>query len=421
MNGDFKKPALTIPALVNLHSHAFQRGFAGLTETRTTSRTGEDSKDSFWSWRELMYRFANRITPETLEAIATWLYIEMLEAGYSHVCEFHYLHHAPDGTPYLNDAELSHCLIRAARTAGIGLTLLPVLYQTSGFGGTAPKNEQRRFVRTTDALLKLIETLRPLTRVGLALHSLRAVSPSALADAVAGIRAMDATAPIHIHIAEQQAEVDACLARTGQRPVAWLLDHTPVDAHWCLVHATHMTADEICRAAATGAVAGICPSTEANLGDGVFDLPAWENNKGVWGIGSDSHVCVNAAEELMFLEYSQRLKLQQRNVAASQSYPSVATHLFHQATQGGLRAAGLSGAAGLTENQNTYVTLDSNHIALTGLGGEEMLAAHVFASGRSSAIDGVWVNGTQRVFAGRHPLHVSAKAAFMMARKALLK
>ena len=413
---------LKIPGLVNLHSHAFQRGFAGLTETRSHL-----SGDNFWSWRELMYRFANRITPETLEAIATWLYIEMLESGYTHVCEFHYLHHSADGTPYANDAELSHCIIRADNTAGIGLTLLPVLYQSSGFGGAAPKAEQARFVRSTDSLLKLIESLAPLCKVGLALHSLRAVPPESLRDAVAGISAIAPTAPIHIHIAEQAAEVAACLAWSGQRPVAWLLDHAPVDARWCLVHATHMDAAEIQRAAATGAVAGLCPSTEANLGDGTFNLPAWESTDsfsgGAWGIGSDSHVCVNAAEELMLLEYSQRLRLQQRNVAASAAAPSVAAHMLHAAGVGGLRAAGLKTAdlktAGL--NQLTgEVTLDTQHIAIAGLDEADMLASHVFASQRSSAIDGVWVGGVQRVFQGKHPLHHSAKAAFIQARKQLL-
>ena len=239
-----------IPALPNLHSHAFQRAFAGLTEYRA------QAADSFWSWRTLMYRFAGRITPEAMEAIATWAYIEMLEAGYTQVCEFQYVHHQPDGTPYADDAAMCRAILRAARTAGIGLTLLPVLYQSSGFGAQAPTEGQRRFIRSTDSMLSLLELLAqevrgqevdlasnpgPTPRIGLAPHSLRAVPPDALREAVAGIRSIDPRAPIHIHIAEQTKEVDDCLAWSGQRPVEWLLDHAPVDARWCLVHATHMS------------------------------------------------------------------------------------------------------------------------------------------------------------------------------------
>ena len=229
-----------IPGMPNLHSHAFQRGFAGLTE----HRAGE--QDSFWSWRTLMYRFAARLGPEHMEAIATWLYAEMLEAGYTSVCEFQYVHHQADGRAYADDATLSLALLRAATKVGIGFTLLPVLYQTSGFGGLAPNEGQRRFIRTTDSMLGLLESLKPAcdaqgARLGLAPHSLRAVPPDALRNAVAGLSAMDPSAPIHIHIAEQTKEVDDCLAWSGQRPVEWLLDHAPVDARWCLVHATHMS------------------------------------------------------------------------------------------------------------------------------------------------------------------------------------
>ncbi|MFY7905225.1 MAG: formimidoylglutamate deiminase, partial [Burkholderiaceae bacterium] len=284
-----------IPGMPNLHSHAFQRAFAGLTEYR--GQHAEGGHDSFWSWRTLMYRFANRITPTQLEAIATWLYTEMLLAGYTSVCEFHYVHHAEDGTPYADDTTLAQCLLRAAQATGIGLTLLPVLYQTSGFGATPPNEGQRRFIRRTDNMLRLLETLLPLcqahgARLGVAPHSLRAVPPDALRELLAGLSAIDATAPVHIHIAEQTGEVDACLAWSGQRPVEWLLNHAPVDRRWCLVHATHMSEAEYARAAASGAVAGICPSTEANLGDGLFDMPSWLQHGGAWGVGSDSHATV---------------------------------------------------------------------------------------------------------------------------------
>ena len=410
------------PGLPNLHSHAFQRAMAGLTEFR-----GE-AQDSFWSWRSLMYQFAARLSPEQVEAIATWLYIEMLEAGYTSVCEFHYLHHSADGTPYADDAELSKALLRAAHTAGIAITLLPVLYQTSGFGGTPPNAGQRRFIRSTDSMLRLLDTLKPLcdgqgARLGLAPHSLRAVPPDSLREAVAGLHAMDASAPVHIHIAEQTAEVDACLAWSGQRPVAWLLDHAPVDARWCLIHATHMVDTEYQRAAASGAVAGICPSTEANLGDGLFDMPRWRAAGGAWGIGSDSHACVNAAEELMLLEYGQRLQFRQRNVLASATQAQVATATLLQAVAGGAQASGRTAQgveSGLAVGQRAdFCVLDAQHLALAGLNAPEMLSAHVFASHRTSALESVWVGGQQRTRQGRHPLHDAAAVAFVQARSQL--
>lgn len=413
-----------IPGLPNLHSHAFQRALAGLTEFRGSG--GEGGQDSFWSWRSLMYRFARQLTPAQLEAIAHGLYVEMLEAGYTAVCEFHYLHHDADGRPYADDAELALAVLRAARRAGIGLTLLPVLYQSSGFGAAPPSAGQRRFIRSTASMLRLLERLKPLCeapglRLGVAPHSLRAVPPEALCDLLAGIAALDARAPIHIHIAEQVQEVDDCIAWSGQRPVAWLLDHAPVDARWCLVHATHMDADETRRAAATGAVAGLCPSTEANLGDGLFDLPAWAAAGGAWGIGSDSHVCVNAAEELMLLEYGQRLATRRRNVAADAAQPDVATAMTLAAVRGGAQAAGrpLGGLA--VGQQADFVVLAASHPALTGLAAPHMLAGHLFASHRTSAVHDVFVGGRMRVRAARHAGHDAAQAGFVAARRELLQ
>ena len=408
-----------IPGMPNLHSHAFQRAFAGLTEYRG------QAEDSFWSWRNLMYRFAQRITPESLEAIATWLYIEMLEAGYTSVCEFHYVHHDTDGRPYADDATLSLALLRAARTAGIAITLLPVLYQTSGFGAKPPRADQARFIRSTDNMLSLLERLAPAAQaqgavLGLAPHSLRAVPPDSLAAAVQGLTALNPQAPIHIHIAEQTQEVDDCIAWSGQRPVQWLLNHAPVDERWCLVHATHMTPDEYAGAARTGAVAGICPTTEANLGDGIFDMPLWLQHGGRWGVGSDSHACVNAAEELLMLEYGQRLSRRQRNVLASSGQPEVATAMALQAVQGGAQASGRrvpGAAAGIAVGQSAdWVVLNAQHVALRGLPAPAMLSAHVFASHRTSAIDSVWVGGTCRVAQGRHALHDPAASAFAAAR-----
>ena len=420
-----------IPGLPNLHSHAFQRALAGLTEYRSDSSAqggagaAPASQDSFWSWRTLMYRFAACLAPEQLEAIAFGLYVEMLEAGYTSVCEFHYVHHDVGGKSYADDATLSLALLRAAQRAGIGLTLLPVLYQTSGFGGLRPNDGQRRFVRSTDSMLRLLAQLKPLcdaqgARLGLAPHSLRAVPPDALREVLAGLAATDATAPIHIHIAEQTQEVDACLAWSGQRPVAWLLDHAPVDQRWCLVHATHMDANEYRRAAASGAVAGLCPTTEANLGDGIFDLPAWRAAGGVWGIGSDSHVCVNAAEELMVLEYSQRLATHQRNVGASAAQPQVASAMTLAAVQGGAQASGRAVGGLAVGQQADFVVLDAMHPPLHGLNAPDMLSSHVFASHRSSAVDTVWVGGQARVAGGRHAERASAVAGFVEARSQLL-
>jgi formimidoylglutamate deiminase len=404
-------------------AHAFRQflAFGGLTEYRGAAQ------DSFWSWRSLMYRFAAAITPDQLEAIATGLYVEMMEAGYTSVCEFHYVHHDHDGRPYADDAALSMCLLRAAARAGIGLTLLPVLYQTSGFGGTSPSEGQRRFIRSTDNMLALLQKLKPLceaqgARLGLAPHSLRAVPPDSLREALAGLHAMDSSAPVHIHIAEQTAEVDACLAWSGQRPVQWLMEHASVDERWCLVHATHMTPEESVRAARTGAVAGLCPSTEANLGDGIFDAASWLQGGGQWGVGSDSHACVNAAEELMLLEYSQRLATRQRTVLASTYQPSVATAMMLSAVAGGAQASARPGAGWAVGQQADFLVLDDQHLLVRDLPSPEaMLSAHVFASHRQSALLQVWVRGRLRVQSGRHALHDSALSGGVAARQQLLK
>ncbi|MDR2327304.1 MAG: formimidoylglutamate deiminase [Acidovorax sp.] len=408
-----------IPGMPNLHSHAFQRAFAGLTEFRG------QAQDSFWSWRNLMYGFANRITPEALEAIATWLYLEMLEAGYTAVCEFHYVHHDAGGQPYADDAELSLALLRAAQRTGMGMTLLPVLYQSSGFGGQPPRADQARFIRSTDNMLRLLERLLPAAQaqnavLGLAPHSLRAVPADSLHQAVAGLHALSPQAPVHIHIAEQLQEVDDCMAFCGQRPVQWLMEHAPVDARWCLVHATHMTPAEYMAAARSGAVAGICPSTEANLGDGIFDMPRWLQHGGRWGVGSDSHATVNAAEELLLLEYSQRLALRQRNVLGSSAQPQVATAMTLQAVAGGAQAAARPIAGLAVGQQADFVVLDRSHVALAGLDAHSAHAGHVFASHRSSAVDQVWVGGQQRVQQGQHALRATAQQAFVQARTRLL-
>jgi formimidoylglutamate deiminase len=408
-----------LPGMPNLHSHAFQRAFSGLTEYRAAA------DDDFWSWRNSMYSFANRIRPEQLEAIATYLYIEMLQAGYTSVCEFHYLHQNLDGQAYADDAELSLALIRAAERAGIGLTLLPVLYQQSGFAGLPPGHAQRRFIRSTDSLLKMIEHLRPLCQaqggqIGLAPHSLRAVVPQALSEAIHAMRQQDARAPIHIHIAEQQKEVRDCLAWSGMRPVEWLLQHHAPDAGWCLVHATHLNNSELETLARSGAVAGLCPTTEANLGDGIFPASTWLQAGGYWGIGSDSHVSVSVADELRLLEYGQRLSHQQRNVLNQQDLAQTGRYLYSAAVSGGARASARPIAGLQVGQQADFVLLDATQPLLAGMDAEAQLASYLFALSATQAIDSVWTAGLCRVRAGRHPLAGEAGLAFSRARQQCL-
>jgi formimidoylglutamate deiminase len=411
-----------IPGMPNLHSHAFQRVFAGLTEHRASA------DDDFWTWRQAMYAVASAIGPEDLAAIATWLYVELLEGGYTSVCEFHYLHNDVDGTPYADDALLSRVIVDAAARTGIGLTLLPVLYQQGGFGGAAPTQSQRRFVRSTDALLRLVETMRaPCAaidgRVGLALHSLRAVTPAAMHDALAGLDVLDPAAPRHIHVAEQRREVEDCQAWSGERPLEWLLNHMAPDERWCLVHATHLRADESWRASRTGAVAGLCPTTEANLGDGIFDWPAWTqaadpSRGGRWGVGSDSHVSVDAADELRMLEYSQRLAQRRRNVTARADQPHAGTAMTLAAVEGGAEASGRP-IGGLTVGQCADFVVLARPEPDLGEAAATALDAHVFARARRRGVDTVVVRGRTVVEGGRHVLHERAAADFARVRAAL--
>jgi formimidoylglutamate deiminase len=411
-----------LPGMPNLHSHAFQRGFAGLTEFRATLA------DSFWSWRELMYRFALRMTPEALEAIATQLYIEMLAAGYTTVCEFHYVHHQQDGQPYADATEMMQALMRAAQAAGIGLTLLPVLYQAGGFGGKPAQPDQRRFLSETNAMLRLVDRLGQQcradpgmnARVGLAPHSLRAVTPDALREAVAGLHVLDATAPVHIHVAEQMREVEDCIAWSGQRPIAWLLDNMPVDRRWCVIHATHMVESETLGLARSGATAGICPTTEGNLGDGFFDAERYLDAGGAWGIGSDSNASISVTEELRFFEYGQRLLLQRRNVLASAAQPQVSERLYLGAVAGGAQASARPVGGLIVGQQADFVVLDGASAGLAGLPAPQALGAHVFSQRGAPDIAAVWTAGRQRVVGGRHDLDERSRAAFVAARRQLL-
>ncbi len=366
-----------LPGLVNGHSHAFQRAIAGLTER---SRGGEDD---FWSWRDRMYSAANRVTPEQLEAIAAFLYAELLRAGYTHVCEFHYLHNDPRGASYADPGEMAGALVRAARRVGIGLTLLPTLYMRSGFDSRTLREDQRRFASTPESVLRIAhDTVRragagPVT-AGVALHSLRAVDGSALREVA---QAAGAGMPIHIHIAEQRREVEDCIALHGRGPVEWLFDQVEVDARWNLVHATHCTAAEREGLRSRRASIVLCPTTEANLGDGIFDLPHWLGQSGRWSIGSDSHVSRSWQEELRMLEYSQRLALRQRNVASRAALcESAATALFEGALEGGSAAAGLA-LGGLAQGQRAdFVVVDPDSSSLAGVPADHLLDALVFSS-----------------------------------------
>jgi formimidoylglutamate deiminase len=400
-----ERHGIALPGLPNVHSHAFQRGLAGLTERRGPG------DDSFWTWRELMYRFVERIGPEELEAISALSFAEMLEAGFTHVGEFHYLHHDHAGRWYADPGELAARVAAAAAHTGIGLTLLPVFYAHGGFGGAPPAPRQRRFLTDTQGFARILESCRRTVRalagasVGVAPHSLRAVTPQELAAVVS----LAQGGVIHIHIAEQVREVEECLAWSGRRPVAWLLEHAPVDERWCLVHATHADDAELAGIAARGAVVGLCPLTEASLGDGIFPAASFLAQRGRIAIGSDSNILLDAAGELRALEYSQRLAQRARNVLAAGADGSTGRALFdaalaggRQALQGGEGASPAGVGAGLAEGAALdLVTLAPSHAALLERGEDEILDSWIFAAGRD-VIDCVWRAGVRLVSAGRH-------------------
>lgn len=378
-----------LPGIANLHSHAFQRAMAGMAERQT------NPEDSFWTWRETMYRMAARFDPESLQAVAEQLYAEMLESGYTTVCEFHYLHHAPDGRPYTDPAAMSRALIAAARNTGIRMTLLPVLYMTGGFDGRALGERQRRFGHGVEAYLRLFQTLQAeedeTLRIGCALHSLRAVPPEAMRETLA---ALPDDARIHIHIAEQIGEVQDCAAIRGARPVEWLLANAPVDRRWTLVHATHLTPAEIRGIARSGATVAICPTTEANLGDGLFPLREYLAANGAWGIGSDSHISVSPVEELRWLEYGQRLNTRHRNIAVREGSPSVGETLLRDAASSAADATGFAA-------MDDAVTLDDDAPQLAGAAADDLIDRWIF-SGNRNLVDRVEVAGRTVVVGGKH-------------------
>ena len=387
-----ERHGVLVPAMPNLHSHAFQRAMAGLAEVRGPA------SDSFWSWRTVMYKFALSMTPDHVEAVAATLYMEMLEAGFCRVGEFHYLHHDKDGRPYDNIAEMAERIGAASVEAGIGLTLLPVLYAHSGFGGAAPIEGQRRFINSVSQFEALMAGCRTVVDrldngvLGVAPHSLRAVTPDELKVAVK----LAGDGPIHIHVAEQTKEVEDCIVWSSARPVQWLLDNADLNGRWCLIHATHMTEDETRRMAKSGAVAGLCPITESNLGDGIFPAPQFLEHGGRYGIGSDSNILISVAEELRQLEYSERLGLRARNVIA-ESGGSTGRSLFERAIDGG--AAALQNHPKIAAGAHAdFVALDTS--AVPYLDGDQLLDSWVFASG--VRVDSVWSAGRKVVAEGRH-------------------
>lgn len=397
-----------IAGMTNLHSHAFQRVMAGMAERRGATT------DSFWTWRDIMYKLVAKLNPDEMEAVALRLYVECLKRGYTGVCEFHYVHHQANGRAYDNRAETSLAIMNAAKRAGIALSHLPVLYSYSGFGSQPLGEAQKRFGNDVAGILDIIDICKknaaahPNISVGIALHSLRAVDKANMLTALAD---MDTASPKHIHIAEQMKEVKDCMKWSGMRPVEWLFDNVEVDNSWCLIHATHLSDDECDAIAKSGAVAGLCPTTEGNLGDGLFPLDRYLKAGGRIGIGSDSHVSQCPVEELRLLEYGQRLHHQRRNIATTETTPSVGQFLWESAAIGGAQAANRD--CGIIEvgKQADLVVLDGDNVNLAGRTKDMILDSLIFA-GNDNLVKDVMVGGNWVVKDGQHTLDQESAAAF---------
>jgi len=408
-----------LPGIQNCHSHAFQRTITGLTEQRL------NPEDSFWSWRDSMYKLLGKIGPEELQAVAEQLYLDMLKQGYTGVAEFHYLHHNQNGEQYDDPAEMSHRVIAAAHTVGIQITHLPVFYCFSDFGGKPPESAQRRFIHSLDNFQQLLENLHGKyksdanVQLGIAPHSLRAVDKAMLEGLIRCQDELNNQAPIHIHIAEQQREVNACIDFCGKRPVQWLLDNFNVNSRWCLIHATHLDLSEIQSLANSGAIAGLCPTTEANLGDGLFPAVDYLQQGGAFAIGSDSQVCVSPTEELRLLEYGQRLQQQQRTLLASEQQPSVGENLLRGALSGGAAALGINAGAIDTGKRADFLVLDDQHPSLYGKTGCALIDSWIFACNENPVKD-VMVNGQWLVRNGHHEQQDSISERFRTAMDNIL-
>lgn len=396
-----------VPAIANLHSHAFQRAMAGLAEVAGSGN------DSFWTWREEMYRTVGLVNPDDVEAIAAKLYMEMLKGGFGRVAEFHYLHHQADGTAYSDPAEMSLRILAAARATGIGLTHLPVFYAHANFGGVDPNPGQRPFLHDPERFLALLQRLEPLCReqdhtLGYAIHSLRAATPEEMRTI---LDASPVAGPIHIHVAEQTKEVEDSLAWSGRRPVEWLLDEMPVDQRWCAIHATHLTESERQRLARSGAVAGLCPATEANLGDGIFPAVDFMAEGGTFGVGTDSHVATSVAEELRLLEYGQRLRDRRRNRLAAGPGTSIGRTIFDAALKGGAQAAGQTKAGITVGARADFVVLDGVNPYIAAASDNQILDRWLFALGGETVRD-VMVAGAWKIRNGRHDREEEIDRAF---------
>lgn len=405
-----------VPALQNLHSHGFQRAMAGLAEIAGST------DDSFWTWRDTMYRLVGQMSPDDVEAVTTKLYSELLKGGFGQVVEFHYFHHALAEVGTSDGFEMSSRILRSAETAGIGLTHLPVFYAHAGFGGLAPNAGQRPFIHSVDSFLALLDRLAPAcatadVRLGLAIHSLRAATPDEMR---AVMSAEETGGPIHIHVAEQEREVEDCLAWSGRRPVSYLLDEFALDERWCAIHATHMTTEETARLAKSGAVAGLCPATEANLGDGIFPATEFMAQGGRFGIGTDSHVATSVAEELRVLEYGQRLRDRRRNRLVSGSGASVGRTLIDASLSGGAQAAGLKTSGIRVGARADLVVLDGGNPFIATAKDDQILDRWIFALG-SEVVRDVMVRGNFVVREGRHRAEERIDRDFARALKRILQ
>ena len=431
-NNAYELSGAVIPGMINCHSHAFQRAFAGFSEQ------GSEGKDSFWTWRKIMYKFLAQLSHDDAEVIAQQLYIEMLKMGYTRVAEFHYLHHDIDGKAYSSKhsenqaqsssrntlATMADAIFKAARKSGIGLTMLPVLYQYAGFGQQAANEGQKRFINSTAQFNQLVSECFALTKeypntnIGIAPHSLRAVDKISIEEAVKHVRSLDNKAPIHIHIAEQQQEVVDCLQHYSKRPVQWLLDNIELDEHWCLIHATHIDEQEQQGIVASKAIAGICPTTEANLGDGIFPTAEFLALNGTFAIGSDSHISVNPIEELRWLEYAQRLTKQQRAILASSEMASVGQNLWQKAAAGGAQSTNSNTGELAIGKQADLLVFDEKQTTLFANKNNHLLDSVIFA-GQKNMIKDVMVNGNWVVQNGEHKHEQSSADNFSKLLKKL--
>lgn len=405
---------IALPGIPNVHCHSFQRAMAGLAERRGPAN------DSFWTWREIMYRFLDRLTPDDVEAITAFAYMEMLERGFTAVGEFHYLHHAPDGSPYADLGEMAARIVGGAKQAGIGLTMLPSFYRYGTFGGAPAHPGQRRFLNSPDRFNALVARTReiaaadPSINVGIAPHSLRAVTPEDMRIVVEA----SPHGPVHIHAAEQVKEVEDCVTWSGKRPVEWLLDEMQAGSRWCLIHTTHMTDDETTRLAAARAVAGLCPLTEASLGDGIFNAEKYLPAGGRFGIGTDSNIDIDAALELRQLEYSQRLKHRGRNLIATVEGESNGERLFAEALRGGTQALDRPMGSLEAGKRADIVVLDDMHPDFASAGVSRWLDAWIFVAGRG-AVQSVMAGGAWVVKEGQHVRRESIRTKYSAALKGL--